>query len=79
VMRMSDYECKRCGAFIKQNQIGFCNKCRENNSVDIKLIKTLISETNFNDLTTVSTKTGISIKTINMLARNNYLEFTSDK
>lgn len=75
---MSEYECKRCGGLLMQSQGEFCNKCIDKNHEDIVLIRDVMQEMKVNDLATISRKTGISIKIINMLARNNYIVFSID-
>lgn len=70
---MSDHECKRCGAFIKNNQVKFCSICSEKNRTDIVNIKEVIIETKLNDLATISRESGVSIKVINMLVEDNSL------
>lgn len=76
---MNNYECKRCGVLIKQDENNFCSKCVERNYKDILLIKKIISERRISDVATISKSSGISIKVINILEKSNYLIFNKEK
>lgn len=72
---MNEYECKRCGRLIRKDKIDFCDECYKRNKRDLFHIQEIIANENVYDLATISKKSGVSIKIINMLAETEHIRF----
>ena len=76
-------KCSRCGNFFISND-DVCPKCKTKDTLEFETFKNYIAENGeINNLDTLSTETGISIKNLNRFidysGYNNYLKDTDTK
>lgn len=66
-------ECKRCGKLTSDLENGFCGECRGKNRSDLNTIRDYLTAHRNANAMDISRETGIPLRVINMLIREETL------
>ena len=70
---MNDYTCKRCGGILLNGRRNYCEKCVVKNKEDLKIVREYIETHKHPTIMEISLDTGISLKIISNLVKNESL------
>ena len=69
--------CERCGNFKSVQEGNFCNSCEEKNREDVRKIQDYLIEHPKASLADVTLDTGISMKVLNVLVKENLIQLNA--